>query len=84
MVHRVKKEPAWKQSLREVADNPEYIYQEMEALKKELEMNNPDPSYMKEKVRHIDQWVEEIAKFHTTKGIYNPKTKKFVKLRLVR
>jgi len=68
MVHKTKI-PLWKKSLKEVADNPDYIFEEMDALKKELKYDNPDPSYMKEKVRHIDQWVDEIAKFHTSKGI---------------
>lgn len=73
-----KQEPLWKQSLKEVADNPDYIFQEMDAIKDELKMDNPDPSYMKEKVRHINDWIDEIAKFHTAKGIAVRKVKRVI------
>jgi len=69
MLKKGSKEPAWKQSLRDVADNPDYIFQEMDALRKELQKDNPDPAYMMEKARHIQQWIEEISKFHTSKGV---------------
>lgn len=67
MVHKIKKEPAWKTSLRNVADNPDFIIWEMEALEKELQKDNPDPRYLREKHRHIGDWIEEIEKFHFKK-----------------
>lgn len=68
MVHtRKKKEQAWKQSLRDVADNPNWIYQQMESIKLELEKDNPDPSYLREKHKHLGEWIDEIDKFHTKK-----------------
>jgi hypothetical protein len=37
----------------------------MEGLKKELETHDdPDIGYLKEKHRHIGEWIDEIAKFH--------------------
>jgi hypothetical protein len=64
----MEKELAWRKSLREVADNPDFIFIEMEGLKKELETkDDPDISYLKEKHRHIGQWIDEIEKFHFKK-----------------
>ena len=65
MVHKSKKkEPAWKQSLRKVADNPDWIYNYLDAIRKELNKDDPSISYMKEKVRKLDEWIDEIDKFH--------------------
>lgn len=58
------KETAWKQSLRNVHDEPNYIFYQIEGLLKELQHDNPDIGYMKEKVEHINNWIDEIAKFH--------------------
>lgn len=61
------KKLAWKKSLEAVADNPDYIFYEMEGLKKELGHDDPDVGYMREKLRHIGQWIDEIEKFHFKK-----------------
>lgn len=65
MVHKIIKtrELAWKTGLRSRADNPDYIFDEMNALKKELGQDHPHADYMREKVRHISKWVDEIEKF---------------------
>jgi hypothetical protein len=64
MVHKIvqQKEPAWKTSLRDVADNPDWIFDNMDAMKKELNHDNPDMSYLREKYRHIGEWLDEIEK----------------------
>jgi hypothetical protein len=68
MPHKIaKREPAWKQSLRDVADNPDYIFWEMEGLQKELTLDHPSTVYLKEKHRHIGVWIDEIDKFHNRK-----------------
>jgi hypothetical protein len=58
------KELEWKRSLRSVADNPDYIFEEMKGMSKELHHNNPSIEYLREKHRHIGQWIDEIEKFH--------------------
>ena len=71
MVHKiVKKEQSWKKSLREVADNPNWIFENLDAIKKELNYDNPNISYLREKHRHIGEWIDEIEKFHWKKHGY--------------
>ena len=53
----------WKAALRAVGDNPDYIFQQIEALKKELKKDYPYVPYLYEKVRNINKWVGEIDKF---------------------
>jgi len=55
---------AWKKSLRKVHDNPDYIELQVKAIMKELRKNNPDTNYLREKTKHIDDWLDEIDKFH--------------------
>lgn len=64
MVHKIKKEQAWKTSLRKVADNPDWIFVNLNAIKKELQYDNPSIAYLKEKHRNVGEWIDEIAKFH--------------------
>jgi len=61
------KKLAWKKSLEEVGDNPDYIFSEMRGLEMELGHNDPDIAYLREKHRHIGQWIDEIEKFHFKK-----------------
>jgi len=56
---------AWKKSLREVADNPDWIFVNLSALRKELiENDNPSIAYLREKHKLIGDWIDEIEKFH--------------------
>lgn len=55
---------AWKQSLKVVADNPNYIEENIAAIQMELKKDNPDIGYLREKTRRINEWIDEIAKFH--------------------
>jgi len=69
MVHKIeRKEQAWKKSLRAVADNPDWIFENMNAIEKELKYDNPNISYLREKHAHIGEWIDEIEKFHSRKG----------------
>ena len=61
------KEPAWKKSLRDVADNPDWIFEQMDAIKKELEKDNPSIDYLKAKHKEVGVWIGEIEKFHKVK-----------------
>jgi hypothetical protein len=62
--HRRVDERAWMRSLRGVGDNPHYIFDQMNAMKKELETrDNPDTGYLREKNRKISSWIDEIDKF---------------------
>jgi len=56
---------AWKQSLQAVHDNPHYIEENIAAIQQELLKDNPDVGYLREKTRKINEWIDEIAKFHT-------------------
>lgn len=60
---------SWRTSLKKVADNPEWIEMNLNAMLKELKMNNPDTAYLREKMRHIDDWIKEIDKFHYKRNI---------------
>jgi hypothetical protein len=62
------KNPLWRESLCKVADNPDFIFINMDAIKKELRYDNPDVGYMKEKVKNIEKWIDEIWKFHYQEG----------------
>jgi len=53
----------WKKKLKEVADNPNYIEQNIKAIQKELKKQHPDTAYMRQKVRNIELWLGEIDKF---------------------
>jgi hypothetical protein len=57
----------WKKDLRAVADNPNFIEENIKAIKKELKHNYPQPSYLREKTRNINTWIDEIEKFNTPK-----------------
>lgn len=59
-----KKMLAWKKSLKAVADNPDYIEWNIEAIQKELELQNPDTAYLRQKAKNILLWIDEINKFH--------------------
>lgn len=74
----MKKELAWKKSLRMVGDNPDHIYDYWKAIEKELKLNNPDISYLKEKANGIQNWIDEIKKSHWEKGRGFSKIKKVV------
>ena len=62
-----KREPAWKQPMRDVADNPNFIFQPITGLIIELRQDKPSPAYLREKARLITEWVEEIIKFGVNK-----------------
>lgn len=70
MHKRKAKEQAWKQSLRAVADNPDWIFENLHAIEKELQYDNPSIAYLREKHRHIGEWIDEIEKFHWGKRGY--------------
>jgi hypothetical protein len=55
---------SWRASLTKVADNPDFIQLNAAAILKELEGDNPDTDYLRQKVRNISQWINEIDKFH--------------------
>jgi len=55
---------AWKQSLKAVHDNPHYIEWNINAMEKELQKDNPDVGYLRQKVQNISEWIDEIEKFH--------------------
>jgi mRNA-degrading endonuclease YafQ of YafQ-DinJ toxin-antitoxin module len=57
----------WKKDLKAVADNPNFIEENIKAIKKELKHNYPQPRYLREKVRNINTWIDEIEKFNTPK-----------------
>jgi len=55
---------AWKQSLKKVMDNPDYIEWNIVAINKELRKDDPDVGYLKSKVSNINKWLDEIEMFH--------------------
>ena len=70
MVHKrkFKDDLAWKKSLREVADNPDWIFTNLDAIEKELQTkNHPDLNYLRSKVSNVNDWFDEIEKFHFKK-----------------
>lgn len=61
--HRFKGK-SWRKSLSEVADNPDWIKMNIEAIETELQYNNPDTAYLRQKLKNISTWIDEIDKFH--------------------
>lgn len=51
---------AWKQNLKAVADNPDYIELQISAIEEELKSNRPDTKYLRSRVRNIEEWLGEI------------------------
>jgi hypothetical protein len=41
-------------------DNPNYIEEQMVAINKELKEENPDTSYLREKIEKMERWTHEI------------------------
>ena len=55
--------------MKSVADNPDWIRINLDAMNKELNQDHPDPAYLREKMRHIEDWIKEIEKFAYGRGI---------------
>jgi len=58
------KEMKWKIALKKHGDNPNYIIEQIEALRQELRKDYPYVIYLREKVKNINLWVDEIEKFN--------------------
>lgn len=50
----------WKKQLSAIADNPDYIEQNIKAIQIELQHQHPDTKYLASKVRNIKTWLGEI------------------------
>jgi hypothetical protein len=59
----MKKMLKWKMILKSKMDNPDFIEWNIEAIQKELKQNYPDPAYLRQKTRNINEWIDEIEKF---------------------
>lgn len=55
----------WQNKLKKVGDNPNYIFDQLDAMKTELKSRDrPDPGYLREKSKKISTWIDEIEKFN--------------------
>ncbi|RLG27216.1 hypothetical protein DRN76_00005 [Methanosarcinales archaeon] len=50
----------WKKNLIAVADNPDYIEEQWVAIKKELGRERPETSYLRQKMKLMLEWTDEI------------------------
>lgn len=50
----------WKQNLKDVMDNPDYIEEQMGHINKELSRDSPDTISMRKSTRRMNEWFDEI------------------------